>query len=315
MDAELRDYTVCAPSDHIMENLQLKRLSTCSFQTALEVWNEGFQGYFVDMTLSLDKFLARMSSEAISLEHSLVAFAQDKPVGFLLNGIRNDEGKKIAWNGGTGVIPSFRGQGVGKFLVNAAIDLYVSEAVDVATLEAISNNDIAIGLYKQCGYEIADELTFLQSDDPSADCLSQTDSVSYSVDSVAPAVVGSLSFYSDLSAWQTQWQSLALSCGDALIVRDSAGGAVGYALFKTKFDNGGSPSNIALYQCEVAPNRDDFENIAAAMLRRVFFSEPGKYRRTTYNFRKSNKLVIDMLMKSGFATFIEQVLMLRSMGR
>jgi len=50
-------------------------------------------------------------------------------------------------------------------------------------------------------------------------------------------------------------------------------------------------------------------------LRRVFFSEPGKYRRTTYNFRKSNKLVIDMLKKSGFATFIEQVLMLRSMGR
>ena len=298
-----------------MENLQLKRLSTCSFQTALEVWNEGFQGYFVDMTLSLDKFLARMSSEAISLEHSLVAFAQGKPVGFLLNGIRNDEGKKIAWNGGTGVIPSFRGQGVGKFLVNAAIDLYVSEAVDVATLEAISNNDIAIGLYKQCGYEIVDELTFLQSDDPSADCLSQTDSVSYSVDSVAPAAVGSLSFYSDLSAWQSQWQSLALSCGDALIVRDSAGGAVGYALFKKKFDNEGNPSNIALYQCEVAPNRDDFENIVAAMLRRVFFSEPGKFRRTTYNFRKSNKLVIDMLMKSGFATFIEQVLMLRSMGR
>lgn len=298
-----------------MENVELKRLSTCSLQTALDVWNEGFQGYFVDMTLSLDKFLARLSSEAISPELSLVALVQDKPVGFLLNGIRNDQGKRIAWNGGTGVVPSFRGRGVGRFLVNAAIDLYVSEAVDVATLEAISDNDVAIGLYKQCGYEIVDELTFLQSDDPSADCLSQTDSASYSVDSVAPAAVSSLSFYGDLSAWQSQWQSLALSCGDALIVRDSAGAAVGYSLFRKKFDNEGNPSNIALYQCEVAPNRDDFENIATAMLRRVFFSEPGKYRRTTYNFRKSNKLVIDMLMKSGFATFIEQVLMLRSMGR
>ena len=231
-----------------------------------------------------------------------------------MNGIRNDKGKKIAWNGGTGVVPSFRGKGLGKSLVNAAIDMYGSEGVDVATLEAISNNDVAIGLYKQCGYQIIDELTFLQSDDPSVGCLHLTDSASYLVDSVAPAAVGSLNFYNDRSAWQSHWQSLALSCGDALIVRDLAGGAVGYALFKKKFDNEGNPSNIALYQCEVAPHRDDFENIASTMLQRVFFSEPGKCSRTTYNFRKSNQLVIDMLIKLGFATFIEQVLMSRSIN-
>lgn len=87
---------------------------------------------------------------------------------------------------------------------------------------------------------------------------------------------------------------------------------MGYVLFKKKFDDDGKLSSIALYQCEVAPNRDDHENILTTMLRRVFFTESGKYRRTTYNFRKSNQLVINVLIKSGFTTFIEQVLMSRT---
>src|SRR4051812_235170 len=100
--------------------IQLKHLNTCSFQTMLEVWNEGFQGYFVDMTLTLDRFLTRISSEGVSPEYSFVAFVEDKPVGFLLNGIRSNDGKKFAWNGGTAVVPAYRGKGVGRTLLNAA---------------------------------------------------------------------------------------------------------------------------------------------------------------------------------------------------
>src|SRR5512138_2804420 len=141
--------------------IEIKRMHTCSFQTALDVWNKGFQGYFVDMTISLDVFMKRLSSEGISLKHSLIAFHEGAPVGFLLNGFRTVGDKKIAWNGGTGVVPNMRGKGVGRVLVGAALELYQAESVNVATLEAICGNKSAIALYTNNGYQVIDELTNL----------------------------------------------------------------------------------------------------------------------------------------------------------
>jgi len=291
-------------------NVELKPMNTCSFQTALNVWNEGFQGYFVDLTLSLDKFLARVTSECLSPEMSFIAFVAEKPVGFLLNGIRAKGVTKVAWNGGTGVIPSYRGKGIGRVLVNKSIELYEAHGVEVATLEAVRDNKSAINLYTNCGYAIVEELTFLDSGDsvPSFDL-----KPGFTVRPVSLSSVGALSFYPDLSAWQTQWQSLLSSNGEAIIVSDHSGGAVGYALYKKRYDADGMLANVALCQCEVAPDRDDAEHIVAQALQRVFFSEPGSYRRSTHNLRKSNQLVIRMLEDAGFTTFIEQVHMIKRM--
>jgi len=293
-----------------MKNLQLKRMNNCSFQTMIDVWNEGFQGYFVDMTLSLDRFLTRISSEGILPEHSLVAFVDDKPVGFLLNGIRPNNGKKMAWNGGTAVIPAYRGKGVGRSLVKAAVELYKVEAVNIATLEAINNNDPAIALYKDCGYEIVDELTFLQTEER----IQNFDVRSFfKMRSATLREVSLLKFYPKLVPWQQNWQSLARTRGEALIVSDDAGVAVGYALFKKKLDGEGNLADIGLCQCEVTPNRNDAADIVAHALRAVFLTEPGRYRRSTDNFRKSNQLVVEVLKSVGFSTFIEQVHMIRVM--
>ena len=95
------------------------------------------------MPLTLDRFLARISSGGISPEHSFIAFIEGKPVGFLLNGIRNNSGGKFAWNGGTAIVPVIRGKKVGRSLVNAALDLYERASVNVATLEVIKNNQAA----------------------------------------------------------------------------------------------------------------------------------------------------------------------------
>jgi GNAT superfamily N-acetyltransferase len=288
---------------------EIKRMNTCSFQTAHEAWNDGFKGYFVDLTLPLDRLVQRLSYENISLEHSLIAFEQNRPVGFLLNAFRLSHDKKIAWNGGTGVAADMRGKGVGKALVSAAIDVYKSESVDIAFLEAIKGNDSAIALYKNNGYQLFDELTNLQSD--SSTNFASTSSV-YTVEEAHPAVVGALDFYYERSAWQTQWQSLAATCGEGVIVRDRNGLPVAYALFRKKFSEQGKLLSIALCQCELDGERDDGDAIVSVVLNKVF--PPGDYRRTTYNFRKPNRLILDILLDSGFTTYVEQVHMMKDLS-
>src|SRR6185312_12789886 len=147
-------------------SLEIRRLNTCTFDEALQIWNGGFEGYFVNMTLSLDAYIARFQNDNLSAKHSLVVFSEGKPAGFLLNGIRANEGRRVAWNGGTGVSREFRGQGLGKVLVKAALNLYAEEGVEVATLEALSTNDTAIALYEKCGYQIVDRLVFLERQGP-----------------------------------------------------------------------------------------------------------------------------------------------------
>jgi len=248
-----------------------------------------------------------LTYENISLEHSLIAFDQNRPVGFLLNAFRISRDQKIAWDGGTGVVPDMRGKGIGKALVAATMDVYKSESVDIAFLEAIQGNESAIALYQNNGYEVFDELTNLQTDN---EITFETSDTSYIVEQVHPAMVGVLDFYYERSAWQTQWQSLALTCGEAILVRDADGSPVAYALFRRKFDDHGKLLSIALCQCELASERDDGDAIISIVLMKIF--PPGEYRRTTYNFRKSNRLVIDKLLDAGFTTHIEQVHMMKN---
>lgn len=287
-----------------MNQLELKPMHTCSFETALQVWNEGFKGYFVDMTLTLDKLLDRLTASRVSPEYSLIAFDGEQPVGFLFNSIQVTGDKKLAWNGGTGVIPDYRGKGVGKELVKATIDVYKANSVDLASLEAITTNHSAINLYKRFGYEVIDELTYLQTTEPRFTSPAVT---GYEVVNVHPSAVGRLGFYRELSPWQCQWPSLALRGGEAIVAFDSGKTPIAYALFEKRYDEKGAVTRIALFQCEVVSGRSDEEAVAQLMLQRVFRDEELRCQRTTVNFPKSNTVVIELLEKAGFNTFIEQL--------
>jgi ribosomal protein S18 acetylase RimI-like enzyme len=291
--------------------IEIKRLSDCSFADAVKIWNEGFQGYFVDMTMSLDGYLARLRREGLSPEFSLLAFCDGKPAGFLLNGITKNAELKVAWNGGTGVSPQLRGQGVGKVLMAATFDLYREHGVDVAMLEAINENRPAIAFYEKFGYEIIDRLIFLEHKGRLDErAFGRIRSQSYSAQRVAPYAVGKLEFYQELAPWQAHWQSVTRNNGEALIVSDAYGAAVGYALYQKKYDEQGRTINIALYQCVALPGVDA-EAVISCALQTVYAPLELECERSTYNFSKANEVVRMMLVKAGFTSFIEQVHMVR----
>jgi ribosomal protein S18 acetylase RimI-like enzyme len=293
-----------------MMNIEVRRLSTRKFDEAVQLWNEGFQGYLVDMTLSLDRFLARLIMEDLSLSRSLVALCDGQPAGFLLNGIRNNGVHKVAWNGGTGVRPEFRGRHVGRALVEAAIEVYKEEEVHHATLEALAGNDAAIALYQKCGYEIIERLVILHCETSLASQLCDSDR-SYSVRTVQPHEVARLDFYRSDLPWQVQWQSVAAKKGSALIVTDTSGVVVGYALYRCTFTEAGTLAVITLFQCEARTDQPDPDVIIASALERVYSPLDVQCRRNTSNLSESNELVRSCLEKAGFSTFVEQVHMIK----
>ncbi|MBW9234947.1 GNAT family N-acetyltransferase, partial [Leptospira santarosai] len=62
---------------------------------------------------------------------------------------------------GTGIIPEYRGKGIGALLMKEAEHVLLENEVAISTLEALSENEPAIKLYEKCGYEINDKLLFL----------------------------------------------------------------------------------------------------------------------------------------------------------
>jgi ribosomal protein S18 acetylase RimI-like enzyme len=291
---------------------EIRRLSTCSFDQAVQIWNKGFEGYFVDLTLSLDAFVGRLHQEGLSPELSLVAVCDGQPAGFLLNGIGIAAGRKVAWNGGTGVSPEFRGLGVGKRLVAAALDLYAAEGVARATLEAIKDNHAAIALYQKFGYVIVDRLVFLESHAACPFLARPRGSGSYEIKSVPPATLASLEFYDNSVVWQNQWQRAARSNGEALMVSDACGETVGYALFKKYCDEAGRLVAIDLHQCLATPGRDDAEQIVAAALASVFAPLDLECHRRAFNLSLKNDLVRQLLLNAGFTNRIEQLHMVKT---
>lgn len=286
-----------------------KRMSELSAEDMVSLWNKGFEGYFLNSTMNLDKFLSRTVNEGLSLEYSLVVYENSDPIGFVMNGFRVIEGKRVAWNGGTGIAAEHRGKGIGKILMERNLQLYREQGAEVALLEALIQNKAAIKLYQSVGYGITEQLISLQYTVALDASLLQPNANSrYVTKRGLPVEVKGLSFYRHLSAWQTQLASM--KDGESILISDDGDEVIGYALFKRVFGEDGNLTTIALYQCESIPGREDTEDILKAVLSEVYAPVSSSCKRITMNIRDSNKELIGVLERLGFTTFVEQVHMM-----
>jgi GNAT superfamily N-acetyltransferase len=291
--------------------IEVKRLKDCTIEEGVKAWNVGFEGYYFDATTTSENFITRLVSEGLSPYLSVVAFKDNKPVGIVKNGVRQVNGKKIAWNGGTGVASEFRKQGIGHILMEETLKIYQEEGVDLATLEAISDNERAIALYQKIGYELVDDLVYLELKGslPIEETLSNQD---YCIERATPQQIGSLPFYKGLNPWQTHWQ--AAKEGEALLVKDEEGVEIGYAYFKRTFDPQGKHVGTVLFQCESDSNREDAERIVHFLLQHVFNSFQEDIRRVIPNLpKRQSSLTYKVLEQLGFKPIGNQVYMIKEM--
>lgn len=277
--------------------MKIKTVSECTLEEVLKAWNKGFEGYFVEINMTAELFLQRLVGEGLSPAHSIVIFEQDEPIAIVLNGFRIVNGKKTAWNGGTGISPDYRGKGVSRLLMEEALSIYEREHVDIATLEAIKENKVAIALYEKYGYAISNQLLFLSGEYEGN--LEHTPSIH--VETIRPEQLPHLPFYQEDVPWQCSWQSVKQ--GEAKIFYNDEYKALGYLLYKTVWNNSGEVERILLYQLEILEDRhiDLLPSFLVSITTR-----PAQI--TAVNFLASNPAT-SFLLKNGLKVTTEQVQM------
>jgi GNAT superfamily N-acetyltransferase len=289
--------------------ITIKRLSQCTLEDAVVAWNKGFECYYFDMTTTVDFFTRRLILEGLSPTLSVIAYDDERPVGIILNGIRLINGKKVSWNGGTGVDPEYRGKAVGKKLIDAVLAIYEEEGVEVATLEAVKENAKAISLYEKVGYKIVDELVHLQHTGELSEDAFLLENNDYTYKKGIPIDALQAPFYKALVPWQTQWNNAR--DGESILALNEHGNVVGYAIFKRLFNEEGTLQSIILFQCEAEHSHLMKEDIVRSLLGMVYKSTSLQVARTAVNMSMSNNILRDLLEKEGFSVKAEQVFMIK----
>lgn len=286
-------------------NITYELMSSVSFEKAHVLFNRGFEGYLMPMNLPFDTFVGRFGNDGLSPALSVVAFDGADPIGFVLQGMREVDGQRISWNGGTGIIPEYRGRKLGVSLMEEAEKLLKERNVSIATLEALSENKAAISLYEKCGYKVEDDLLFLRA---SGILDSQLpDLASYEIIRIPAAQTIGSNLFPMIVPWQTDASNTPKLGGEAVLITNNEE-VQAACLIRKKCVFGNDTENITLFQVQENGNREALNILLAYALE---YDQP--INRTTYNFLKGSGHIVSSLQACGFEnTPVSQVFMTKT---
>lgn len=143
------------------QNYEIISLENMPIQRILDTFNLSFSDYAIPMKLNLEDLTQKIRIEDISLKHSVGVKRDENLIGLILHGYRVVDGKEIYYNGGTGIIPSERGNHlVGKMYKFFSENINVNNSPVV--LEVLESNEKAIKAYLGTNFKIERKLNCYQ---------------------------------------------------------------------------------------------------------------------------------------------------------
>jgi ribosomal protein S18 acetylase RimI-like enzyme len=115
---------------------------------------ESFSDYYVNFHPNISQFYHRIFHKLnASRELSGLVFENDDVIGFILHALNDYQGTKVAYNGGTGIIPSKRKNKVMTGLYEMLMPRLHEHGAEKILLEVIADNSPAVSFYKSLGFE------------------------------------------------------------------------------------------------------------------------------------------------------------------
>lgn len=144
--------------------MEFRNLANVTITDLLSVFNLSFSDYLVPFHLEEEQLTYKINAEKIDMALSVGAFHADQIVGFILHAEKTENGKRIIYNAGTGVIPEYRGQGLVRKMYNYILPILRDRKTDELILEVIEGNEPAIRAYTNLGFRIVRKLLCFKGD-------------------------------------------------------------------------------------------------------------------------------------------------------
>lgn len=136
-------------------DMNITTLENTGIEKITDTFNLSFSDYLIPFHLTPEQLLSKMKTDKVVPGYSVGVFEGEDMIAFILHGADIINGRRVIYNGGTGVIPERRGQGLTKQMYDYILPSLRTEGMDYLVLEAISGNIQAIKSYRKSGFEVA----------------------------------------------------------------------------------------------------------------------------------------------------------------
>lgn len=138
--------------------MEIKSLDKIDFDTIFSAFSKAFSDY--DFNLNHAELKAMLKRRGFNPQLSFAAFKGEDIAAFTLNGIGNYNGKKMAYDIGTGTLKQYRGQGLATKIFEYSIPFLKKENIYHYLLEVLQHNTKAISVYQKIKFKTTREFNY-----------------------------------------------------------------------------------------------------------------------------------------------------------
>lgn len=133
--------------------MTIKNLADTDITEIVECMTKSFENYFVKLPSEVDFWAKRYEVARVDYGLSYGVFDNEKLVAFIIHGIDFHNGKKTAFNTGTGVLEEYRGKKLVDHIYDFSIPKLKANGITKCLLEVIDENHRAIRVYERIGFQ------------------------------------------------------------------------------------------------------------------------------------------------------------------
>lgn len=135
--------------------IEIRSLQESDIPEMHRAFVRAFSDYPLSFNMDKEQFIRKFVQRLhINFELSGGAFANNRMVGFIFTATGNYHGMTTAYNGGTGVIPEFRGRQIASSIYQVLIEKFRNENIEQCVLEVLTDNKRALAVYEKSGFRI-----------------------------------------------------------------------------------------------------------------------------------------------------------------
>lgn len=141
--------------------MEIKSLAATGFDTIFEAFSQAFSDY--ELQLDKEELRAMIQRRGFDPNLSFAAFSGNKIVSFTCNGIGDFEGKRMAYDTGTGTLKDYRGKGLATKIFEESLPYLREAGIGQYILEVLQHNTEAVSVYRKIGFEVTREFYYFRT--------------------------------------------------------------------------------------------------------------------------------------------------------